>query len=117
MTFLALNVNTCFLIRQKSELEFQEMTLSNEYDSITQELSTYLQEKNGSNSGSGSGSTNSTSLENDTQYQYLQSEQQYYETEKSSIESQLKVINAEVESFQKTVEANVKSECKLNISV
>lgn len=102
MTFLALNTNTCFLIMEKSSLECQEMAAASEYDDAVAAVSSYLQQE-------GADTTSTT-------YAQLVAEQQKYDELKNSIESQLKVLNAEIEGYQKAVEANIKSECKLNIS-
>ena len=126
MTFLALNMNTCFLISQKSDLEFEEMTISNQYNEITQEMGEREQQLSNAKTttvtttSTGSTtttvSTGATSLDNDGELQYLKSQQSYYANKKNSLESQLKVISAELESYQKTVDTNIKNECKLSIS-
>lgn len=135
MTFIALSMNTTFMMAEKSDLEFQEMIISNQYDEITQEMSSYLEEKNssnssssnsssssgssgssGSNSSSSSSNNNSTDLDNDPYLQQLKNDEQYYQTKKSTIESQLEALNAELESYKKATTDNIKNECKLTIS-
>lgn len=113
MTFLVLNMATTQLIIQQSDLEYQEMILSQEYDQITQEIGDRSQELSSTTT---SGTSNTNTLENDSELQYLKAQQDIYDTKKSNIESQLKVIQAELENYQKAVDTNVKSECKLNIS-
>jgi len=103
MTILALNMSACYLMGDKSELEFQEMGLVTEYNDTTEEMTSYLDD--------------SSHKSSDSQYARLQSQQQEYDSKKTSIESQLKVINAEIEGYQEAVKSNVKSECKLSISV
>ncbi len=98
MTFLSLNIEKSFLTTQKSQLEFEEMCLMNKYNSVTEELSDYLEDDDNSS--------------DDDEAKYLQNLQEYYDTQKGSIESQLKELNTEIESYTKAVETNIKDECK-----
>lgn len=121
MTFLALNMDACFLTQQKSDLEFEEMMYSNEYTETTNQISTRYSELSSTTSSTGSTSSTSTtssssSTENDPMLQQLKSMQDYYQSKKDGIESQLKAINADLEGYKEAVKTNVKSECKLSIS-
>lgn len=103
MTFLALNIEKTSLIEQKSQLEYQEMIYTNDYDYVTSKLSELASDQ---------------SIDTESPYMKgLQAQQQFYDSKKNSIESQLEVINGQIESFQKAVSTNIKSECKLTISV
>lgn len=134
MTFLALNINSTFLLSEKSDLEFQDMMYGNKYDEIVQEMSTYEASKSSSTgttsstSGTSCGyndftdyseddSSSSSSSSDDPYLASLAAQEKYYESKKTTIESQLKVINNELESYQKAIEANIKSECAFKISV
>lgn len=135
MTFIALNINACTLLSQKSDLELQDMEFGNKYDEIVQEMSTYEQSKasstgtTGSTSGSSSyndftdyssddsSSSDSSSSGDDPYLLYLSQQEKYYEAKKTTIESQLKVIQNEMDSYNKAIEANIKSECSFKISV
>lgn len=108
MTFLALNIDKSYLIHEKSDLEYQEMIITNEYNYVTDAMSDYATE------ASQGGSNKSV---DDATMAALQAQQQLFDSQKKAIESKLEVINAEVESFTKAVSTNIKSECKLNISV
>lgn len=103
MTFLALNLDKSYLTQEKSELEYKEMTITNQYNYVTESLADY--------------SSDSKADMNSAYAKKLESYQQLYDSQKSAIESKLQVINAEIESFDKAVQTNVKSECKLSISV
>ena len=103
MTFLALNVQKSYLIQEKSQLEYKEMVASNNYNYVTSKLSTLASDDN-------------VDMESNAVKQ-LEHMQELYDSEKGSIESQLEVLNAQIESFQKAVSTNIKSECKLSISV
>lgn len=115
MTFLALNMNTCFLIGEKSDLEYEEMIWSNKYEKVTSEMADRQQELSSTKSSSTTSGSSNT-LDNDPQLQEYKSEQDLYESKKESIESRLKIITAELESYQKQVDTNIKSECKLSTS-
>lgn len=103
MTLLALSMSSAYLVGEKSQLEAEEMGYVNDYNDITDEMSGYLEDSNNS--------------AEDNTYRQLQSEQQRYDSKKGSVESRLKIINAEIEGFQEAVKNNVKTECKLSISV
>lgn len=103
MTFLSLSIEKESLTIEKTALEYQEMVLSNHLNTLTGQLSDYL-----------SANENSS---NDSYAKSLEAEQQTYDSQKSSIESKLKAINAEIESYDKAVTTNIKSECKLSLSV
>lgn len=103
MTFLALNIEKSSLIEQKSQLEYLEMIYTNDYDYVTGKLADLASDQ-------------SVDMESRA-VKALQAQQQFYDSKKASIESQLEVINAQVESFDKAVATNVKTECKLSISV
>lgn len=130
MTFLALNINATFLMSQKSDLELEELKYSNKYNEIVQEMAQYESSKSDGTSSSGSGSgcnftdftnyedsSSSDSSSDDAYLESLAAEEKYYESKKAAIESQLKVINNELESYQKAIETNIKSECSFKISV
>lgn len=103
MTFLSLNIEKSYLTIEKTQLEFEEMCISNKLNTITEDLQDYLSE-DGADS-------------DDAYAKVLEAQQEQYDSDKESLESRLKVLNTEIESYQKTVETNIKSECKLSISV
>lgn len=102
MTYLALDTQKAFLMTQKSQYEYRQVICSSNVQQVTQSLANLA---------------NSDADMESNEVQTLQYYQEMYEQEQASIESQLKVINNEIESFQKVVDTNIKSECKLNISV
>lgn len=108
MTFLSLNVESIALRLQKNELEYEEMIISQQYNTITQKMA------DESEMYSDDESYDPTK---DPVMQYYQQQQQLFDSQKSSLEAQLQVINSEIESYGKAVDANIKSECKLSISV
>ena len=79
------------------------MSYVSDYNAITDDMSSYLDDD--SNSA------------DDSTYRQLQSEQQRYDSKKGSVESRLKIINAQIDGYQEAVKNNVKTECKLSISV
>lgn len=103
MAFLSLAIEKSYLTIEKTQLEYQEMVISNQLNTITSQLTNFLSED-----GADADCAYARALEN---------MQEQYDTQKESIESQLKVINTEIDSYEKAVQNNIKSECKLNISV
>lgn len=107
MTFLSLAIEKSSLTTQKSQLEFQEMMLSEELNQ-TEEA---MQELVNSNED------DDVDVEDTAEYKLLEMMDEQYNSQKDSLESQLSTINAEIESYGKAVDTNIKSECKLSISV
>ncbi len=115
MTFLVLNMASTQLILQQSDLEFQDMTVSQEYNNIEQQISDRSQQL-GSTSTTSTTSSSSDTVDNDPELEELHAQEQIYDSKRTTIEAQLKVIQSELDNYQKAVETNIKSECKLNIS-
>lgn len=103
MTFLSLGIEKSCLIQQKDLLEFEEMIFTNNYNEVTSELSSYLSQDGASSS--------------DAAACQLEAQQELFDSKKTAIEAQLETINAELDSYDKAVQTNIKSECKLSISV
>lgn len=107
MAHIALGVDKASLTYQKSQLEFQEMLLSQDLNKLTREMADITEEHQGDDD---------YDPDSDLELKELQYQQQIYDSEKASIESQLKDLNAEVESFGKAEDTNIKSESKFTIS-
>lgn len=105
MTFIALGIEKSALTIQKSQLEYQEMILSEELNTVEAQMQE-LTDAAGSN----------TNITDTSAYKTLELQDERYNSQKDSIETQLQSINAEIESYDKAVQTNVKSECKLTIS-
>lgn len=92
----------------KRDLETQEAILCLQLDSIlqkkTDEAALHKNEED-------------YDAENDPIMVYYQTQDDTYNSQKDGIESQLKIINPQIESLDKAIDTNVKSECKLSISV
>lgn len=101
MTFLALGIEKSTLMLQKDQLEFQEMIATDNYNYVTEQLAELDDEKVDTSSAA---------------YKALERQQELYDSQKGSIESQLEAINAEIDSYGKAVQTNVKNECAFTIS-
>lgn len=124
MTFLVLAMNAEALISQKSDLEYQELVYNNEYTSLTEEETSYLAEKNqssnganGTNGANGANNNSSADLANDQELQYIKAQESFYMNKKTAIETQLKAITESINGYKEAAKENIKSECKLSISV
>lgn len=101
MAFISLNVDSQVLTQEQNLCEYKLMVNSSYYRQVTAELQDYLSEDN---------------AQEDAYSASLEAAQELYDSEKESLESQLEVINAQIESYGKAVTSNVKSECKFSIS-
>lgn len=108
MTFIDLNVDKCSLIQQKDRLQYRLMILSEDLNSITREMADITAEHSGDED---------YDIDKDMEMRQLEYEQELYDSQKGSIESQLKEINAEIDGFDKAVDTNIKQEGKITISV
>lgn len=102
MAFLTLNIEKNAMMIERTQLEYQQMIFQNYYNDVLEEMTGYLQD--------GNTDTESAKMKE------LQTLQQYYDTQKSSVESRLKLLNQEIESFDKVIGENIKNTCKLTYS-
>ncbi len=100
MAFLSLGIEKSFLTLEKSGLEYEMMMYENEYNEITEEINDYYSEE----------------CDDEDALAYLQNQQEYYDSKKEGIESQLTLINNEIESYDKVIGENIKKSCKLSFS-
>lgn len=101
MTFLSLNIESQCLEQEKNLCEYQLMINTSHLNQVTSTLSNYLSQDGAQEDATSAG---------------LEAEQDMYDTQKSALESRLKVIDAQIESYGKAVTQNIKSECKLTLS-
>ena len=102
MTFLSLSIEKSCLTQQKDLLEYQELCITNEKNQILEEMANWTAEGN--------------DTEN-TYYATLETREEMFDMQVEAIEAQLETINAEIEGYEKAVQTNIKSECKIQISV
>ena len=102
MTYLAIDTQKNFLVLQKSQKEYQQVICSSKLNNVTESLAMLA------NKGADMDSNEA---------QALQYYQEMYDQQNATLETQLKAINAQIEGFQKIVDTNIKTDCKLNISV
>jgi len=108
MTFLSLGIETSLLTQEKDQLEYEEMVVVGDYNATTTDLG---------NAQKGTTDSSGNVTVNDRWVAQLEAQQELYDSQKSSLETQLKVINSEIDSYGKAVDTNIKSECKLSVSV
>src|SRR5574344_725137 len=101
MAFMALSIQHAMLVQQKTQLEYEEMVASNHYDYVTSQLSSLEQ--------------NNCDMES-SQVKALENYQELYKSKQSTIEAQLEEINAEISSFEKAQDTNIKNDCKFTIT-
>lgn len=105
MAISALISDKTFLIQHKNDLEYELICATDKYNYATESLSDL------------SADSSETADTESPEYKAIQYEQQYWDSKKESYDSQLEIINAEIESYDKAVQTNVKSECSFTISV
>ena len=106
MTYIALDVQKNYMMLQKSTLEFSELTVQDQKQYAETQMA------NQQSILTAKGTPMDTTSAAYMQYQIAD---QAFDQQIASIETQLKTLNANIESFQKVVDTNIKSECKLNL--
>lgn len=106
MTSIALDIQKNQMIQRKNELEFQEIIYTNQKQTITGTL-TKLAEAHADDDG--------YNIETDPAVNRLKELETVTDVAMASIESQLKELNAAIDSFGKAVDTNIKTDYKLNI--
>lgn len=100
MTVGAINTNVLMLTQYKSQLEFSIMTISNKRQNIAYQT---MQLSN-------------VDWENDPRVKQLQAMDQWLELQQKNLETQQKSATAQLESFQKILDTNLKKDFTINLN-
>ena len=105
MTFLAIDAQKNLFTLQKSQLQFEQTLVMNRVNYITKQMGYRAQEL----------SDTETDVDQDPTYLLLQQQESYLETRQDSLDSQISVIDNEINSLKTLVNNNIKSSCSLNL--
>ena len=105
MTFLAIDAQKNLFTLQKSQLQFEQTLVMSRANYITKQMGYRAQELEDSE----------MDVDNDPTYQMLQQQESYLETRQDSIESQITILDNEINSIKTLVTNNIKSACSLNL--
>lgn len=100
MTVGAINTNVLMMTQYKSQLEFSIMTISNKRQNIAYQT---MQLSN-------------VDWENDPRVKQLQAMDQWLELQQKNLETQQKSAAAQLESYQKILDTNVKKDFTINLN-
>ena len=100
MTIGAINTNVLMMTQYKSQLEFSIMTISNKRQNIAYQT---MQLSN-------------VDWENDPRVKQLQAMDQWLELQQKNLETQQKSAAAQLESYQKILDTNVKKDFTINLN-
>lgn len=100
MTVGAINTNVLMLTQYKSQLEFSIMTISNKRQNIAYQT---MQLSN-------------VDWESDPRVKQLQAMDQWLELQQKNLETQQKSATAQLESYQKILDTNVKKDFTINLN-
>ncbi len=103
MTFLACDGQKNFFIMQKSQVQFEMSLVGSRALMITRNMDQMAAIADGED------------LENNADYQYLQREEEFLETRKDNLESQIALLDAQVNGLKTLVNNNIKNSCGLNL--
>ncbi len=105
MTFLVTDAQKNLLTIQKSQLQFELTLTMNRANYISKRMGYIATKLEGTNKD----------LDEDPTYAALQADESYLETRQDSIESQLSIIDNEINSLKTLVNNSIKSSCSLNL--
>lgn len=95
------------LSKRKLTLEFLESSATLHYNDLTSQMADMTNEHSGDKD---------YNPDSDWELRQLQYKQQEYDSQVKSYESQLKELNAEIDSYKKLQETNTKADCTFSVS-
>ncbi len=104
MSFLAVDSQKKLFILQKNQLQFEQTLVMNEANWVTKQMGYYANEL-----GDGA------DLDSDPGYIELQALEEYLETEQDNLDSQITLLDNEINSLKTLVNNNIKNSCGLNL--
>ena len=105
MTFLAIDAQKNLFTLQKSQLQFEQTLVMSRANYITKQMGYRAQELEDAE----------IDTDDDPTYIQLQQEESYLETRQESLDSQISLMNDEINSLKTLVQNNIKSSCTLNL--
>lgn len=105
MTFLAIDAQKNLFTLQKSQLQFEQTLVMSRANYITKQMGYRAQELE----------DKEIDTDDDPTYIQLQQEESYLETRQESLDSQISLMNDEINSLKTLVQNNIKSSCTLNL--
>ena len=105
MTFLAIDAQKNLFTLQKSQLQFEQTLVMSRANYITKQMGYRAQELE----------DQEIDTDDDPTYIQLQQEESYLETRQDSLDSQISLMNDEINSLKTLVQNNIKSSCTLNL--
>lgn len=105
MTFLAIDAQKNLFTLQKSQLQFERTLVMSRANYITKQMGYRAQELE----------DQEIDTDDDPTYIQLQQEESYLETRQDSLDSQISLMDNEINSLKTLVQNNIKSSCTLNL--
>ncbi len=111
MTFLAIDAQKSLFTLQKSQVEFEQMLILNQVNWCTKQMNTITQTYNEmEDAGQDPGDP-----EDDPYFIQLQQMEEQLQTRKSNLDSQITLLNEEINSCKTMTNNNIKQACGLNL--
>ena len=105
MTFLAIDAQKNLFTLQKSQLQFEQTLVMSRANYITKQMGYRAQQLEDAE----------IDTDDDPTYIQLQQEESYLETRQDSLDSQISLMDNEINSLKTLVQNNIKSSCTLNL--
>ena len=105
MTFLAIDAQKNLFTLQKSQLQFEQTLVMSRANYITKQMGYRAQQLEDAE----------IDTDDDPTYIQLQQEESYLETRQDSLDSQISLMDNEINSLKTLVQNYIKSSCTLNL--
>ncbi len=111
MTFLAIDAQKSLFTLQKSQVEFEQMLILNQVNWCTKQMNTITQTYNEMYGDD----TDAPQADEDPYFIELQQMEEQLQTRKSNLDSQITLLNEEINSCKTMTNNNIKQACGLNL--
>lgn len=111
MTFLAIDAQKSLFTLQKSQTEFEQMLILNQINWCTKQMNYVTQQYNELYGDD----AEAPDLEEDPYFIMLQQTEEQLQTRKSNLDSQISLLNEEINSSKTMINNNIKQSCGLNL--
>ena len=110
MTFLAIDAQKSLFTLQKSQVEFEQMLILNQVNWCTKQMNTITQTYNEMY-----GDDSDMDPSEDPYFIELEQMEEQLQTRKSNLDSQITLLNEEINSCKTMANNNIKQSCGLNL--
>ncbi len=107
MSFLAVDAQKSLFTLQRNQLQYEQTCIMQEANALTRYMSDYANSMEADNED--------YNMDEDPEYQAMQRDEEYLETQQDSLDTQIQLLDNEISSLKTMVNNNIKNSCGLNL--